>query len=320
MTNVGNKSIFGEYSKPEDRVTMAFLQILHYGGHELVNYVFPECNLPSNTINVCSQVVKPDSRPDGEISCDCHYHIYIESKIKVGVMSNKHEIDQLNNHRKLVSAGSSNWLIYITPDQKCPKNLENLANIVWVNWTTLIERLEGYATNDNLLVFLIVQFKILVEYVLEINISCVSCTGLTLKEESTTINKRVIIVGGSWGENIALKYGFYACQERRYFKPAKYLAFCYKNRIKYLFEIIGEPLESVDLYNITDIAKDYFIDADPYYDHSPRKYFKLKKIHEFDPVIKNDSRDKNNKQCAFVQRQTYTEYDVIMRAKKTSDL
>lgn len=322
MTSVSKKSIFGEYSKPEDRVTMALLQILHYGGHELVNYVFPECNLPSNTINVNSQVVNPSSRPDGEISCDCHYHIYIESKIKVGVMSNKHEIDQLNNHRKHVSAGSSNWLIYITPDQNCPKNLENLVNVVWANWTTITERLEGYSTNDRLLIFLIDQFKLLIEhFIINKKQSRISNFGLMFtKEESTTINKRVIIVGGSWGENIALKYGFYACQERRFFKPAKYLAFCYKNRIKYLFEIEGEPLESVVLSDIPDIAKDYFGDADPYYDGSPRKYFKLKKIHEFNSVIENDSLDKNNKPCAFVQRQTYTEYDIIMRAKKTSEL
>lgn len=48
---------------------------------------------------------------------------------------------------------------------------------------------------------------------------------------------RVIIVGGRWGEPIALEYNFYACQGGRSFKNAKYLAFYYAQRIQYLFEI-----------------------------------------------------------------------------------
>lgn len=322
MTVVKNKSIFGEYSKSEDRVTTALLQILHFGGHELVDYVFPECFLPSNAINVNSQVMNASSRPDGEISCDCHYHIFIESKIVANAMKKQHEITQLANHRLLVSHGSSKWLVYITPDESCPTELENLSDVIWVNWTTIIERLNGFPNNDNLLQFLINQFKLLVEHIVYNKQGHhVSNQGLMFSEEErAAVDKRVIIVGGAWGENVALKYGFYACQEGRFFKPAKYLAFCYKNRIQYLFEIVGDPQDSVNLKKITDIAPDYFVSEDPNYDESPRKYFKLKMIHEFIPVIQNDSRDKNGKPCAFVQRQTYTEYDVIMKAKKTSEL
>lgn len=322
MTEVKNKSIFGEYSKDEDRVTTALLQILHYGGHELVDYVFPECFLPSNAINVNSQVVNVSSRPDGEISCDCHYHIFIESKIVTNAMKNQHEKTQLANHKLLVSPGSSKWLVYITPDENCPASLENLPDVIWVNWSTIIERLDGFPNNDNLLQFLINQFKLLVEHVVyEKQGYHISNRGLMFSEEERdAANKRVIIVGGAWGENVALKYGFYACQEGRFFKPAKYLAFCFRNRIQYLFEIVGNPQDSVNLKKITDIDPEYFVSEDPNYDESPRKYFNLKKIHEFIPVIQNDSRDKNNKPCAFVQRQTYTEYDVIMKAKKTSEL
>ena len=76
----------------------------------------------------------------------------------------------------------------------------------------------------------------------------------------------------------------------------------------------------MNLKKVIDSDSDYFVSEDPNYDESPRKYFNLKKIYEFNPVIQNDSRDKNNKPCAFVQRQTYTEYDIIMKAKKTSEL
>ncbi len=319
MTTVKDTSIFGEYSKPEDRVTTALLQILHYGTHELVTYLFPELDLPSNTINVYSQVVNPDSRPDGEISCDCHYHIYIESKIYPNTMNRSHEKTQLENHKKLISSGSSRYLVYITPDNNCPNNLVGLKDVLWLNWTTIIERLDGYSNSDNLLKFLIEQFKLLVGHL--VNGKQKSGIGLLFSEEErVAADKRVIIVGGAWGENIALKYGFYACQEGRFFQPAKYLAFCFNNRIQYLFEIEGVPQDSVVLNSISNIDPQYFIEEEPNYNGSPRKYFKLRLIHMFNPVIQNDSRDKNNKPCAFVQRQTYTEYNVIMSAKRTSEL
>lgn len=322
MTVVKNTSIFGEYSKSEDRVTTALLQILHIGAHDLVAYVFPELDLPSNAINVYSQVVNSNSRPDGEISCDCHYHIYIESKIVPNSMNRSHEKTQLGNHIKLISGGNSRYLVYITPDKVCPNNLLGLKDVVWINWATIIERLEGYSNSDSLLTFLIEQFKLLVNHLVNSKRgNGIANLGIMFSEEErVAADKRVIIVGGAWGESIALKYGFYACQEGRFFQPAKYLAFCFKNRIQYLFEIVGIPQDSVVLTTISDIDPLYFKDEEPNYNGLPRKYFKLKKIHEFVPAIQNDCRDKNNKPCAFVQRQTYTEYDVIMKAQKTSEL
>ena len=59
---------------------------------------------------------------------------------------------------------------------------------------------------------------------------------------------------------------------------------------------------------------------EPNYDGKPRKYFKLKFLQEFNPVIINNTLDKNGKNCAFTYNQRYTTYEAIMKAKKTSDL
>lgn len=131
-------------------------------------------------------------------------------------------------------------------------------------------------------------------------------------------HNRVIIVGGAYGENVALKYNFYACQNRRSFLPSRYLAFAYKNRIEHLFEIIGDSKDDINLKN-EGIDESYFLDLDPNY-HGLRKFFKLKHCKTFDPVIINDNKDKNGNRCAFVQRQTYTTYESIMNARVTSEL
>lgn len=331
MSKVNEKSVFGEYKNDEDRVTTALLQVLHYGGHPLVTRVFPECALPSNEIIIRPQVRESESRPDGLIECDCRYHIYIESKIGKGMMRHDHEKEQLAANRKLVSAslGSFRYLVYITPDQDCPKELE-LSDVVWLNWKEVVERLRSIDENDvdRLVSFLINQFILLVDHlVYQKQTTRLLNSVLTEKEqkekeaeEKQAKENRVIIVGGAFGEPVALKYGFYACQEARYFQPARYLAFCYKNRIQYLFEIIGEPKESENLKKIPQIAPEYFIEADPFYDESPRKYFELRLVNTFDPAIKNVSKDKNGKPCAFTYNQRYTDYNTILEAKDTDDL
>ena len=134
------------------------------------------------------------------------------------------------------------------------------------------------------------------------------------------IEQSVIIVGGHFSENVALNYGFYACQPNRKFRPSKYLAFYHQNRIKYLFEIIGNVKESVDIQKEPSVQKAYFSDFEPNYKPEPRKFFKLKLHTTFKKEIKNDKTDKNGKPTAFVQGQTYTTFDKITKASKTSDL
>lgn len=319
--SITEKSIFGDYSKAEDRVTAALLKILHYGGHDLVQYIFEECDLPSNSINVRSQIYVGSSRPDGAISCNCSYQIYIESKI----VPNSVNAQQLANHKKLID--SNNKLLYITSDESIPTILENLYNVFWINWEDLIEKLQSYGFSDRLLEYLIKEFVLLVKHLIYEKLndkpkrkSSPLHIDDTLLESTESVNERVIIVGGRWGEDVALNYGFYACQANRFFLPARYMAFYYNHRVKYLFEIQGTPIEAVDIQKGSAVPASYFTQKEPTYKPEMRKLFQLKLIQEFQPEIQNDSRDKNGNLCAFVQRQKYTTVDKIKSAKYTSQL
>lgn len=317
---ISNQAIFGEYKKPEDKVTAALLQILHYGGHKIVCCIFDGIDLPSNDINVCPQVTEDESRPDGFVSCDCKYKIYIESKITRNALNTGPGKKQLNANKKLSSPNDAQWVIYITPDEIIPKELNGVSEIIWINWQTVVDRLKGYDTKDNLVKFLIDQFCIFVDHLVFQNRGAVYENGLLISgNEVLDANNRVIIVGGHWGEDVALKYKFYACQNGRYFLPAKYLAFYTNNRIKYLFEITDDPKDDVILTK-ENVGDKYFQEKEPNYNKEPRKFFKLKLVRTFDPVIDNDIKDKNGNNCAFTYNQRYTTYDKIMKAKKTSEL
>ena len=303
---ITSKSILGDYSKNEDKVTAALLQILHFGGHDLVQYLFEECDLPSSTINVRSQIYENDSHPDGAISCDCSYQIYVESKIVYDAVDSQ----QLEKHKTLVD--STNRLLYITPDTIIPPILDGLYNVFWFNWQDLIDKLLDYDLSDRLLQYLIEQFVLLVKHLVFDKLIDKHKKRYSKQTDEISVeneihqDERVIIVGGRWGEDVALQYGFYACQPNRFFLPAKYMAFYWNNRIKYLFEIEGTPIEAVDISKIQSINKDYFVKKEPNYKPGDRKFFKLNFVREFNPEIKNDMKSRSNKPCAFVQRQKYT--------------
>lgn len=326
LKSITDFSIFGEYKNDEDRLTAALLQVLHYGGHPLIANLFGDTlDLPSNEVNVIPQSVQEDSRPDGEITCDCHYQIFIESKIVLNDIRD----DQLKNHCKLANPSNGQYLMYLTPDDTKPQKLELLSGLVeWMSWSQISAALESYLqeTTDELLVFLIRQLIILIDHILKKTLK--TRKRVANQETSTTKDTRqiesadnnVIIVGGHWGENIAKNYNFYACQPNRFFYDARYIAFYHQNRIKELFRIVDKPIESIDIQTCKQISPTYFKDAEPGYTPQQRKLFLLEHIHTFDPSIQNDKVDKNGHSCAFVQRQTYTSYDKIMAAIKTSDL
>jgi hypothetical protein len=48
-------------------------------------------------------------------------------------------------------------------------------------------------------------------------------------------NNNVIILAGSFAENFALNYSYYICQNKRNFKPARYLTFFNSNQIRHIF-------------------------------------------------------------------------------------
>lgn len=319
--SISNQSIFGEYKKPEDRVTAALLHVIQVGGQMVVERLFGDhFDIPSNEINVIPQSYQKQSNPDGEISCDSKYNIFIESKIVPDAINEK----QLLGHMALTNPAQCRFLIYLTPDIKKPILLHHHL-VEWMSWDTVLEKLveivEDGLTGE-LLKYLIEQFILLVKH-LVFTKKRKDCTTDVVcdNDEDRDKDKRVIIVGGSWGEDVALKYNVYACQPYRYFKPARYIAFYHQNRIKHLFEIIGTPKESVDLRIIKDLVKsNYFTVKEPHYAGDQRKYFKLKHVHEFSPEVKNDKTSQNGNPCAFTQKQAYTTYDKIMKATKTSDL
>ncbi|MBQ9192585.1 MAG: hypothetical protein IJ156_02565 [Bacteroidales bacterium] len=324
--DIQKHSIFGEYKNPEDRVTAALLHLLYYGGMDLVHSLWGDLmDIPSSDLTIRSQVKKGNTRPDGEIFLDCHFHLLIESKIDKDALRRPHDQNQLSGHLQAASFENAS-LIYLTPDDSCPSELIG-KQVVWMNWKDLVQKLNNYATEDRLLQYLISQFWLLVENLVYKNRSA-SADRCGMEEQSDdteqdAMDKRVILVGGRWGEDVALNYGFYACQPNRYFKDARYMAFCFDHRIKYLFRIEGTPVEAILLNDSSlGIDPDYFVKKEPAYSLCPslRKFFRLTLVQQFDPEIVNDKTDAHGKPTAFVQRQTYTTYDRILRATRTSEL
>lgn len=247
--NITEQSVFGTYFQKENQVTSALLKILETdcGGGSLLDEILQRIDegngLPEKTLKIETQSYIDDtdihSIPDGLISCNYAFNIYIESKL-----SDVINLTQLENHKKLIveDRDERNKLIYITTHDKRPEILPQ--EIIWTNWTTLMNILNDYQQDvpNPVLSYLIEQFELLI-------------TSLGLYDDH---ENRVIIVGGRWGEPIALEYNFYACQGGRSFKNAKYLAFYYAQRIQYLFEI-EKKLENVDIRELKGyVPEEYF--------------------------------------------------------------
>ena len=247
--------------------------------------------------------------------------IFIESKIK----SNSINLTQLNNHLTLVNPTQAIFLIYLTPDAQKPQALVNCrSGVEWMSWDDVCSRLKNIKdeTNNELICFLVDQFILLYTDVVKIRPRLKIEGGNSLDEELLNFSNEntVIIVGGRWGEDVASKYGFYACQAKRFFYNARYIAFCHHHRIENLFRIKRDPIESIDIQDVPEVPRDYFTNEEPNYIPQQRKLFLLEHVKKFDPAIKNDKTDKNGKPCAFTQRQTYTTYEKIIKAKYTSEL
>ncbi len=306
MGNISEQSVFGNYEQKENQVTSALLKILKEDEHEiLLNALLQDIggiSLPEKSLRIETQAKSKvgHSVPDGKLSCRYAFDIYIESKL--GTTINE---KQLENHLELLNTNKNVILIYITQHQTRPNDILP-EDVLWANWTQIyhiINRVHEEGVSP-VLDYLIDQFYLLL-------------SSLKLYDNS---DNRVIIVGGRWGEPIALEYGFYACQGGRSFKKAKYLAFYHSQRIQYLFEIEYKK-EDVDIQTLKGtIPKEYFLKKEPLYKPEERTFFKLKKIKDFSPTIKNDNMSKNGRCVAFTQGQTYTTLDKIMKAQVTSEL
>ncbi|MCL2328262.1 MAG: hypothetical protein FWC39_07085 [Bacteroidetes bacterium] len=300
-------SIFGEYKQPENRVTAAFLQICKIGGEDFIRFMTNQLKiqLPSSEIEITSQVKGSGTIPDGLLESNFSFRLFVESKITPNAVNHK----QLLGHKQQIKS-VSDFLLYLTPDEGKPAIL---GDTYWVNWLRVISIFEDYlqtshSENNQLLEFLIGHFKTLLE---NLNL---------LKITWDLNNENVIILAGSWAEGVALKYNYYICQNKRSFKPARYLAFYNNGQIRHIFEILKTPENDVELSKRTEFTQ-YIEQAEPHYIvGNKRKVFTLKHFQDIEPVI-NDSIDKNGKPCPYTYGQPrYTTLTTLQKASKTSEL
>lgn len=305
---IEDQAVFGCYSQNENKVTLALLKILERAkGDSLLRNLIEVADgedLPDNQILLESQVTDTaeHSIPDGKISCQYAFQYFIESKLSEDIPAK-----QLQQHLETVRKTPNAHLIYITQHSQRPKELMEHKDVLWTNWTKVTECLRDYEddNNDPVLKYLIEQFELFVR-------------SNNVYDDS---ENRVLIVGGNFAESVALNYNFYACQANRSFRNTGYIAFLRKKKISYLFKIVGEVKDAVNLREEPSIVPpSYFDEVEPDYQGTPHKLFKLERVETFvDPII-DDSVDKNGKHCAFVQRQGYTTLEQFKNAKLTSDL
>jgi len=125
----------------------------------------------------------------------------------------------------------------------------------------------------------------------------------------------VLVVPASNARGIARQFRAYRCQNRRSFKPSRWIAFYANGQIDTYAEIIQPPEDDVifsrrpDLINLATA-----MDGD-----TPYRLLRLDNVSEIGPII-NDAKDKSGRPVAWVQNQRYTTIDRIRSAKKTSDL
>lgn len=306
---INDISVFGKYKSDENTVTAAFLQVLKSGERPLILFIADKIgiNLPSSEIVVETQVKNSgDGIIDGLVSSGFCFNLFIESKLTKSPIDKK----QLQRHIKNLVQHNS-YLIYITPHNSYPKELLNISNVYWTSWREIIGYLNEYlqtSLNENkiLLEFLVGHFETLLTDLNLLNGGWGKVDG-----------KRVLIVAAGWAESVAQNSGFYICQNHRYFKPSKYIAF-YNQEISYYSEL-NTPQDDVNLL-LYSIYKNYIKTYEPNYNGVLRRVFKLGPIKQIGPIA-NDALDKNGKPCPFTYGQPrYTTVDKLINSIKTSQL
>jgi hypothetical protein len=300
-------SIFGEYKQPENRLTAAFLQICKVGGEELIRHLshLLGFELPESEVAIFSQVPGEESAPDGLLESNFAFRLFIESKVEKKAVNPK----QLAGHKGQIEK-ETDFLVYLTPDEEKPSAL---SDVYWANWGRVVEELDEYIQNPKvenleLLVFLVDHFKTLVT---NMNLA----GGRWIPDD-----KQAMILAGSRAEDVALRYSHYICQNKRGFRPSKYVAFYNNSRIQYLFEIIEPPKDDVDLAHVPELG-DYLQRVGQDYEPGTlAKVFKIKFLQEVGPII-NDTTDRNGNPCPYTYGQPrYTTLDRLKRASRTSEL
>ena len=141
MGKIENHSVFGSYSKTEDKVTAALLQILKAGGAEFISSFIgkiDDIEFPSNEINIVTQTKENHNVYDGLLECDFSFRVLIESKIK---NESVNEV-QLKGLIENAKSAPNSYIIYITTDNKKPEKLEGIEQLFWLNWAEVMEILK----------------------------------------------------------------------------------------------------------------------------------------------------------------------------------
>lgn len=305
MSKIDNHSIFGHYTQIENRVTAALLQILKNGGTDFIGKViseFDEIEFPSSEINIITQEKEASNVYDGLLECAFSFRVLVESKIYSGKINTKQLNGLIEN-----AQNPNDYILFITPDGKKPDVLNCSDKIYWTNWKGINDILKELNSNVEPLNFLINEFE---KYLDFLNLL-----------EFVSPNERVQIAAGSWGEPIALKYGFDACQNHRTVKESKYLAF-YNNRgIHSLFEITQGPTNDCNLLKIeNESVQKYLNENEPNYNGEKRQYYQLTTLNK-DLNIKHNGINKAGKKTAYTMGVfRYSTIDKILNSVTTNDL
>ncbi|TFD95456.1 hypothetical protein E2605_13675 [Dysgonomonas capnocytophagoides] len=306
MSRIENHSIFGYYDQVENRVTSALLQVLKSGGTDFIAEIMSKIDdveFPSSEITILTQKGENKNIYDGLLECSFSFRVLVESKVKLEAIKER----QLNG--LIENAKSPNdFILYITPDHEKPQALKKEGvNLYWTNWKDINQILQDVNPFVEPVSFLINEFT---KYLDQLGLL-----------EIIEPQNRVQIAAGSYGEPVALEYGFYACQNNRPRKDSNYLAF-YNNRgIHSLFEIIGEPINDYDLLQSEDESiKEYLKAKEPNYNsNNKRQFYRLKFIQELD--ITHNKKNKNGKDSAYTMGVfRYTTIDRILKANTTEEL
>ena len=320
MGKIENHSVFGNYSKTEDKVTAALLQILKVGGTEFIsNFIgkIDDIEFPSNEINIVTQTKENHNVYDGLLECDFSFRVFIESKIKNKSVNEK-QLDGLIENAK---SAPNSYIIYITTDNEPPKELKQkfkeVEQLFWLNWAGVMEILkdEEIRPKSEILPFLINEFEKLIDYLKLID----------------TPENRVQIAAGSRAEPIAKNYHFYACQNNRGRKESGYLAFYRNKAIKTLFKIV-KVKNDVDLREIAknnDKVRQYLDEKEPNYQGGKRQFYELKEVTVKDldslkieevPVINIVHETRGRGKAYTMGAFRYTTINKFIKAKTTEEL
>lgn len=130
----------------------------------------------------------------------------------------------------------------------------------------------------------------------------------------------LVVAAGRGAREQADRLNVYQCQNRRSFRPSRWIAFYASGRIDTLAEIADVPNDDVvisDRPELTELSTAMtHWKGNP---REPRTLFHLKNITTVGPIL-NDQTDKNGRLIAWVQGQRYTTIEKLRSAKRTSDL